>query len=130
MAADIRRSLQHEPILAGPATSIYRLQQYIIWHWLGVAIATWIVLLTVGLAIFKTVQLNKITRERDRADRLTTFLTDIFRASSPLEARGKSVTARELLDRASEHINGGLTKNPEPFAVMLGKAGATHSQQS
>ncbi len=78
-------------------------------HRLGVSAAV-IALLLVGSAIVQAVELRRITRERDRANRITDFMSGMFRLADPSEARGNSVTAREILDRAAKDVDTGLAK--------------------
>src|SRR5205085_7743923 len=71
-------------------------------------------------------QLRRITRERDRADRVTNFMTSMFKVSNPSEARGNKVTAREILDKASRDIGTGLAKDPELQAQMMEVMGTVY----
>ena len=64
-------------------------------------------------------QLRRITRERDRANRVTEFMEGMFKVSDPSEARGNSITAREILDKASKDIDTGLAQDPELQAQMM-----------
>ena len=68
---------------------------------------------------FKGVQLHRITRERDRADRIAQFMTGIFKQSDPYERVGDTVTAREILDKAAKDIDTDLTKDPQLQAQMM-----------
>jgi len=119
LAADITRYLHNEPVTARPASTGYRLQKYVRRHRVGVAVAAAFVLLLVGVAILQAVQLRRTTRERDRANRITDFMTGMFNQSNPSEALGNSITAREILDRASKDVDTGLTKDPELQAQMM-----------
>ena len=119
LAADLRRYLHHEPIVARPASAGYRLRKYVRRNRVGVAVAAGLVLLLVGFAAVQAVQLRRITRERDRADRVTQFMSGMFEISNPSESRGNSVTAREILDRASKEIDTGLSKDPALQAQMM-----------
>ena len=119
LAADVRRFLNHEPVLARPASAGYRLRKYVRRHRVGVAVAAGLVLLLAGFALLQTVQLRRTTRERDRANRITDFMTGMFKVSNPSEARGNSVTAREVLDKASKEIDAGLAADPELQAGMM-----------
>ena len=47
---------------------------------------------------------KRITRERDRADRISQFMTGMFKVSDPSEAKGNTVTDREIIDKASKEI--------------------------
>ncbi len=119
LAADIRRYLNHEPIVARPASASYRLQKYVRRHRIGVAAATVIAALLIAFAVVQAAQLRRITRERDRANRITDFMTSMFKVSAPSEARGNTITAREVLDKASRDIDSGLAQDPELQAQMM-----------
>jgi non-specific serine/threonine protein kinase/serine/threonine-protein kinase len=119
LAADIERYLRNEPVKAHAPSSGYRARKYIRRHRLGVAVAGVAAVLLVGFAIAQAVQLRRITRERDRADRISAFMTGMFKVSDPSEARGNSVTAREILDKAAKEIDTGLSNDPELQAKMM-----------
>ncbi len=119
LAADIRRYLNHEPVLARPASVSYRLRKYVRRHRVAVAVAAVLVILLAGFAVTQAIQVRRIARERDRANRISGFMTDMFKVSDPSEARGNSVTAREILDKASKEIESSLTKDPEVQAQMM-----------
>jgi serine/threonine protein kinase len=119
LAADIERYLHNEPIAARPASATYRLQKYVRRHRVGVAIASSLALLLVAVAVAQMIALRRITRERDRADRIAQFMTGMFKVSDPNEAKGNTVTAREILDKASTDMKTGLAHDPEVQAQML-----------
>jgi eukaryotic-like serine/threonine-protein kinase len=113
LAADIRRYLNHETVAARPASGGYRLRKYARRHRVAVTVAAGLVLLLAAFSILQAIQLRRITHERDRANRITDFMTGLFNMSDPSEARGNSVTAREILDKASKDMGLGLVKDPE-----------------
>jgi eukaryotic-like serine/threonine-protein kinase len=119
LAADIERYLNHEPVVARSAGASYRLRKYVRRHRATVAIALGLALLLAAFSIVQAVQLRRITRERDRAARITDFMTGMFKVSDPSQARGNSVTAREILDKASSDITTGLSKDPEVQTQMM-----------
>lgn len=119
LAADLGRYLRHEPVVARPASTINRVEKYVRRHTVGVAVAAVLILLLAGFAGLEAVQLRRITQERDRATRITDFMANMFQVSDPSEARGNSVTAREILDKASIDIGKGLAKDPEVQAQMM-----------
>ncbi len=123
LAADLRRYLNHEPIQARPASAGYRLQKYVRRHRIAVAAASVIAALLIAFGTVQALQLRRITRERDRASRVTDFMTSMFKVSDPSEARGNSITAREILDKASKEIESGLAKDPELQAQMMDTMG-------
>jgi non-specific serine/threonine protein kinase/serine/threonine-protein kinase len=126
LAVDIRRYLNHEPVAACPASAGYRLRKYTRRHRVSVGVAAGLVLLLAAFSILQAVQLRRITRERDRANherdraaRITDFMTNMFKVSDANQARGNSVTAREILDKASNDLGKGLAKDPEVQAEMM-----------
>jgi serine/threonine protein kinase/tetratricopeptide (TPR) repeat protein len=112
LAADIGRYLHNEPVLAHAPGAVYRARKFFRRHMLGVTVVSLLVLLGVIFAVVQTIELRSIRRERDRADRITDFLTNMFKVSAPSEARGNTVTAREILDRSSDEIERGLDRDP------------------
>ena len=119
LADDVRRYLLNEPILARPASGAYRLRKYVQRHRLAVSAAAVILFLLVGSAIVQAVELRRITRERDRANRIADFMSSMFRIADPSEARGNTVTAREILDKAAKDVETGLAKDPLLQAQMM-----------
>ena len=125
LAADIERYLQNRPVLARPATASYRLRKYVRRHG-AVAVASGGLALLIAFAIMQAVQLRRITRERDRANRITEFMTSMFKVADPNEARGNSITAREILDKSSKEIETGLSKDPQLQAQLMGMMGQVY----
>jgi non-specific serine/threonine protein kinase/serine/threonine-protein kinase len=119
LAADIRRYLRNEPVVAHTPSVGYRARKYVRRHRLGVAATGAAVVLLMAFAVAQAIELRRITRERDRADRITDFMTRMFKVSNPSEARGNTVTAREILDKASKEIDNGLSNDPELQAKMM-----------
>jgi serine/threonine protein kinase len=119
LAADIGRYLRNEPVLARPASAAYRARKYVRRHRVGVTAAAALLLVPIAFGVAQTLQLRRTTRERDRADRITAFMTGMFKVSDPSAARGNSITAREILDKASKEIDTGLSKDPELQAQMM-----------
>jgi serine/threonine protein kinase len=126
LSADLARYLHDEPVLAGPATAAYRVRKYAARHRFGLAAAAAVLVLLAGFTVVQAVELRRVRQERDRADherdranRVTEFMTRMFKVSDPGEARGNSITAREILDKASAEIDAGLNKDPELQAQMM-----------
>src|SRR5208282_713095 len=60
------------------------------------------------------------------ATRITDFMTGMFKVSDPNEAHGNSVTAREILDKASHDMGTGLAKDPEVQSQMMQVMASTY----
>jgi non-specific serine/threonine protein kinase/serine/threonine-protein kinase len=130
LAADLRRFLDNQPILARPPSAVYRARKFVRRHRVGVAFTTLLLLSLVALAGTATWQARKIAQERDRANREAQaataalgFLTDLFEISDPGEARGNTITAREVLDRGAAQIEESFQGQPEVQARLLGTIG-------
>jgi len=126
LASDIRHYLNHEPIVARPASAAYRVRMYTRRHRVAVAVAGGLLLMLAAFSVVQALQLRRITRERDRATRITDFMTNMFKVSDPTLARGNKVTAREILDKASTDLGAGLAKDPEVQSQMMQVMASTY----
>jgi eukaryotic-like serine/threonine-protein kinase len=126
LGADVGRYLRNEPVVARPASTAYRTKKYIQRHKFGVAAVTAMALLLIAFGAMQTIQLRRITRERDRADRVTVFMKGMFKVSNPSEARGNDIRAREILDKSAKDIDTGLANDPELQAQMMNVMGTVY----
>ena len=127
LGEDLRRYLGHEPISARPDALGYRVGKYIRRHRVGVAVAAALVMLLAGFAVMQAVELRRITRERDRADRIAQFMTDMFKVADPGQKLGNTVTARDVLDKAAHDIDTGLAHDPELQARLMYVMGMSYT---
>jgi len=123
---DVARYLAGQPILARPPSAAYLVRKLVARHKVAFSAAGALVVLLLGFAIVATLQARRIATERDRANREATtarrvsdFLTDLFKVSDPSEARGNTITAREILDRGVGKIDRDLADQPEIQARMM-----------
>ncbi len=93
--------------------------------WISSAALTGCVVLA-GLSVAAWLARNEAERQRQLAERktltaqrTTEFLKSLFQVSDPGEARGNSVTAREILDRGVEQIGQTLGEEPTVKAELL-----------
>jgi len=126
LAADLRRYLAHEPVSAHPANALYRLGKYTRRHRVGIGVGAGLLVLLAAFAVSQTLNLRRITQERDRAARITDFMTGMFKVSDPSEARGNKVTAREILDKASADIDRHLAEDPDVQSQMMSVMASTY----
>jgi eukaryotic-like serine/threonine-protein kinase len=127
LAADVDRYLRNAPVSAHPAGLAYRTRKYVRRHRLGVSVAAAGLVLLIGFAAAQATELRKIRQQRDRADRIAHFMTGIFKVPNPSEARGNTVTAREILDKASQQIGNNLNKDPELQAQLMATMAQTYT---
>jgi eukaryotic-like serine/threonine-protein kinase len=119
LAADLRRYLENEPVVARPASAGYRLQKYVRRHRVAVAFAIVIGALLVSFGVVQAMQLRRITRERDRANRVSAFMTNMFKLSDPTEVHASNVSTRDVLDKASRDIETSLSGDPEMQGQLM-----------
>jgi serine/threonine protein kinase/tetratricopeptide (TPR) repeat protein len=133
LASDIEKHLNHEPIQASPPSTIYRINKYIRRHKTGVVAATLIVLAmivgivgtTTGLIKARQAEKRALT-EATTAKQISDFLVDLFEVSDPSEAKGNTITAREILDKGADKIRKELDDQPLVRARMMDTIGKVY----
>lgn len=126
MADDWRRFLHQEPILAHAPSRTYLLRKFVRRNpGLVLGIAT-LMILSIGFAIVTAIQNQRISTQRDLAERknrlsweVADFLVQLFDTARPSEARSKQLTARGLLDIGSQRIRNDVTADPELRSELL-----------
>jgi pentatricopeptide repeat protein len=126
LAADLRRYLNHEAVLARPPSTAYRARKYIRRHRVAVSVSAGLMALLAAFSVLQALELRRTAQQRDRAARITEFMTGMFKVADPSEARGNSVTVREILDKASNEIRLGLGQDPQVQAQMMQVMGRTY----
>jgi serine/threonine protein kinase/tetratricopeptide (TPR) repeat protein len=118
-ALDIARYLNNEPVLAVPPSVAYRMRKLVRRHVLAFSFAATVLVLFIVFALAVTVQALRIASERDRANRVTQFMVGMFSVPNPSQARGNSVTAREILDKSANEVDASLRSEPEVQADLM-----------
>jgi len=133
LAADIVRYLKHEPVLACPPSTLYRLKKYIRRHKTGVAAAALVILaMLIGITgtsigLVRTMRAEKIAKtEAETAKQVSEFLVGLFKVTDPAEAKGKTITAREILDKGAEKIEEKLKDQPVIQARLMDTMGTIY----
>jgi tetratricopeptide (TPR) repeat protein len=126
LAADLNRYLRDEPITARPPSVSYRTRKFVRRNRLAVVFTAALALLGIGFAISLAIERNRARREADTSKRVSDFMAGMFKISDPTESRGNTVTAREILDKASEQIETGLGQDPQVQARLMQTMGITY----
>ena len=94
--------------MARPPSVTYRMGRFVRRNRAAVAVGSGFALTVVALAVILAIQAGRIAWERDRAtqeaetaQQVSDFLVGLFRVADPSEARGNSITAREILDKGA-----------------------------
>lgn len=111
LIADLRRHLTNQPVEARAATWSYRARKFVQRHAVGVTATAAIALLLVFFTGVTVWQSAIIATERDRAREeaaaareVSTFLAGLFHDSMPDRTQGRTMTAREMVDRGAERL--------------------------
>jgi len=133
LEADIERYIRHEPVVAGPPSTIYRIKKYIKRHKVGVAAAALVILaILIGITgtsigLFKAVRAEKKARiEAETAQQVSDFLAELFKVSDPSEAKGNTITAREILDKGAGKIEEELREQPRIQSRLMETMGKVY----
>jgi non-specific serine/threonine protein kinase/serine/threonine-protein kinase len=130
LAADIRRHLANEPVLAGAPSTMYRVRKLARKHRAAVIAAALVLSAVVtggiaaGIGFGRAVRAErKAQREAESAQRVADFLVELFRTSSPDRSRGESLTVRTFLDEGARRIETALKEDPHVRARLLAVLG-------
>ena len=123
LGEDVTSHLEGKPVTARPDTVAYRARKFVARHRAAVVATAAGALLVASLVVFYTARL---ARERDRArhaaakaEQVSSFLLGLFQLSDPQRARGRNLTAREILDRGARQVGTALADQPAVQAEML-----------
>ena len=137
LAEDISRHLGGLPVAARKGTAAYRASKFVRRHRLFVTAAAVVLVLLVAFPLAMAAQSARVARQRDvarkeraaaqkqreTAQRVSKFLVSLFKVSNPSEARGNTVTAREVLDKGAQKITTELKDQPEIRATLMDTIG-------
>ncbi len=132
LADDIESYLSNRPVKARSDSYWYRGNRFVRRNWAMVAVVV-IALVTVVTAVWiqqvRVIEERDSTAmERDKLRQTKEFLVGLFKIADPGEARGNSITARELLDRGLKQIDQGLGGQPEFKSELMLTMGVVYRE--
>jgi serine/threonine protein kinase len=133
LADDLQRHIEGRPVLARPDTAAYRFRKLIARHPFGTTLAVAGAALVATFVTVTVVQSSrlrvqatelreqalKLTAERDKANEVTQFLTDVVSSANPYQQSGHVPTLHEVLDRGAQLAETSLRDRPEIRAHLL-----------
>jgi len=135
-ADDLNRHLLGRPVLARQRDWRYSVAKFLHRHVLATLAAVAVFL---GLAAVTGVTLwlshrielahDATAQERDRAQRVSALLVDVFSQADPFDVQGREPTAKDLLDRGAEKILGNASLQPAVRAELLESIGLAYRRQ-
>ncbi|MEZ5064611.1 MAG: serine/threonine-protein kinase [bacterium] len=133
LADDVRRHREHLPVLARPPSSLDALGKWARRHRAVAALGTVAAVACLGGVLATTAALvrartaeRQAREEAETSRRVAGFLEDLFLVSDPGEARGNTITARELLDRAAAEADSSLASEPRVRGRLLAVMGRVY----
>jgi len=127
-AADVRAWRDGRPVTARADRMAYRLRRFVGRHRVATAAAALAFAAVVAGSALALWQARRAEAEARLARASQAFLTSVFDGAAPDAAAGERVTARELLDRGSERIDGELADQPRLRGEMLLTIGVLYAQ--
>ncbi|MGV3707962.1 MAG: protein kinase domain-containing protein [Gemmatimonas sp.] len=133
LAEDLQRHVDGRPVLARPDTAAYRFRKLIARHPFGATLAiagAALVATFVAVTVMQSSRLRiqaaelrdqalKLTAERDKANEVTQFLTDVISSANPYQQSGHVPTLHEVLDRGATLAETSLRDRPEVRAHLM-----------
>jgi tetratricopeptide (TPR) repeat protein len=92
----------------------------------GMAITTGLAITAYFARIEAEAQRNQAQIDAERARQVTDFMVGLFRLSDPSEARGNTITVREVLDTGAARIDAELAGQPEVRATLMDTMGTVY----
>jgi serine/threonine protein kinase len=132
LAADLKRHLANEPVVARPPSATYRFQKAFrrnklafsaaaavaVVLVLGVVVSTWQTVRATRAEKVAKERLGQVAAERDAkeearrdAEAISTFLTEVFQSPDP-SRDGRTITVAESLDKAAQKLETDLAGQP------------------
>ncbi|ANO50445.1 hypothetical protein BA177_03780 [Woeseia oceani] len=126
LARDLERHLKNEPVEASPPTARYRWSKFYRRNRIGVLAAAAVTAsIIIGVAMGTVGFVRALAAEKEAviqaeaAGEVSQFLVGLFEASDPNKGGSADTTARELLDRGAQQLDGRLNNQPNTKAQLL-----------
>jgi tetratricopeptide (TPR) repeat protein len=135
LALDLQRYLRDEPVTARPPSVRYRARKFVRRHRVGVLAGAAVALAILAGAAAAALGLVRATKAEARAlaeaataTQVSDFLVSLFQVSNPGEARGNTVTAREILDSGARKVEADLARQPLVQARLMKTIGDVYRE--
>jgi serine/threonine protein kinase len=113
LAADIQRHLSHEAVLAGPPSTIYRIEKFVRRNRALVTGAAAVIVVLIAGIVVSTIFAIKADYKRIEAQSMSDFLRySVLELIDPFKVESKEITRRFLLDAISENLEQNFTGPP------------------
>jgi eukaryotic-like serine/threonine-protein kinase len=125
LSNDLTRYVQYHPVLAGKDSILHRAKKFTSRNRWTVSVSAAIVLMVLSFSVITFVQSKAIQaraieaeQQRDRAEQVSSFLTNLFNSVNPDEAENNALSAIDLLHRGAKRVDNELADQPELQASL------------
>ncbi|MHC5022881.1 MAG: serine/threonine-protein kinase, partial [Planctomycetota bacterium] len=125
LGADVRRFLQHEPIVARPGTALYQMTRFARRHRGLVAGLALSGLLLVAGVVGIVWQASRVSAEAGVRREVASFLSEMLTSIDPFKTGGKPPTVREMLEDAAGQLDQRFGDAPLVRAELQTTVGST-----
>ena len=126
LAGDLRRHLGGLPVQAQPDRWSYRAAKFLRRHTAAVSLAGGAAVLLAAFAGVLAVQMARTATERNRAEQVSDFVTQLLRSPDPFRGQGAVTTVRQVLDTAVVRVRTELRAQPVLQADLLAVIGRSY----
>ncbi|MCF7974284.1 MAG: serine/threonine-protein kinase [Phycisphaerae bacterium] len=126
LADDIENYLQGNPLIAGPESTLYRVNKFVKRNRMFVGSAAAVTLVLVAGIVVSTCLAIGQARARGEAQAVSEFLQYSLESMNLYRVGGKEVTARSVLERASQVLESQFTGKPLAEAQIRKTFGYTY----
>ncbi len=139
LAADLKRHLDNEPVVARPPSAAYRLQKA--WRrnktaFVATALMAGVLVTATGVSAWQAVRATRAEKlaagrliesenARKEAEAISKFLTEVFQSPDPAHD-GRTITVVETLSNAVKKLDTDLTNQPAQRAKLQATLGDTY----
>ncbi|MCI0676007.1 MAG: serine/threonine-protein kinase, partial [Phycisphaerales bacterium] len=128
-ADDVRRHLEHQPVLAGPPSAAYRVRKFVRRHRMGVLAAAVVALALVGGAVGMTVGMMRARDAAQQAIAVNEFMREVLTSVDP-DQMGADVPLVDVLEDASRTASQRFAGHPALEAQVRELLGSVYGNLS
>ena len=119
LAEDMDRFLHGLPVAARPDGRRYRAGKFMRRHRVGIAVTVSLMLSLLGGLAATAWQARAKTLEAQKAEAVKAFLISIFQGADPVQAAGREITLRQVLDEGADRVQRDLASQPAVQGELL-----------
>jgi eukaryotic-like serine/threonine-protein kinase len=125
-AADLRRYLAHQVILARPPTAFYIMRKWLRRNWSWTAAAIGFLALATTFSLQMREERDNALRAERTARAVKDYMVSVFQGADPEMSGQRDLPVSALLDAGSERLQGALKEDPRSRAELSSILGSVY----